>query len=140
MTKENVTVTSDFSKLFTLFPVGNLRIEDLIASQQKNYDAVTKATQLAAESWGLVISRQTEFARKAAEDSSNAVRKLFNGGAPQDKLLFQADFVKDSFEKGIAGMREVSDLIAKANTEAADVIAKRVTEGLTEIKGAVVKA
>ena len=137
MTKESVTIKNDFSKLFMQFPVGGLRVEDFIASQQKNYDAFTKATQLATESWSLVITRQAELARKAAEDSSNTVRKLFNGGAPQEKLALQADFVKDSFEKGIASLREVSDLIAKANTEAADVIAKRVTEGLAEIKGAV---
>jgi phasin family protein len=140
MTKESVTVKSDFSKLFMQFPVGGLRVEYFIASQQKNYDAFTKATQLAAESWGLVINRQAELARKAAEDSSNTVRQLFNGAAPQEKLALQADFVKDSFEKGVAGFREVSDLIVKANTEAADVIAKRVTEGLAEIKGAVIKS
>src|SRR6266404_4570762 len=81
MTKESVTVKSDFSKLFMQFPVGGLRFEDFIASQQKNYDAFTKATQLATESWSLVITRQAELARKAAEDSSNTVRQLFNGAA-----------------------------------------------------------
>lgn len=140
MSKESVTFKSDFSKLFMPFPVASLRIEDFIASQQKNYDAFTKATQLAAESLSLVINRQAELARKAAEDSSNTVRQLFNGAAPQEKLALQADFVKDSFEKGVASLREVSDLLVKANNEATDVIAKRVTEGLAEIKGAVIKA
>ncbi len=140
MSKENITVASDFGKLFMPFPVAGFRIEDFITWQQKNYAAFTEATQLAAESWSTVFSRQTELARKAAEEGSNSVRQLLNGGAPHDKLAQQTELVKDTFEKGLANFREVSSLIAKANAEATDVLAKRVTDGLTEIKGAIRKA
>ena len=139
MSKEINTVMSEFSKLFTPFPAMAFGVEDFIASQQKNYDAFAKATQLTAESWSMLFNRQAELARKAAEDGSNTVRQLFSGTAPREKLAQQADLVKDSFEKGVANFREVSHLIVKANTEATDVLAKRVTEGLAEIKGAVAK-
>ena len=42
-----------------------------------------------------------------------------------------ADLLKQAFEKGLAHTRELT--LAKANTEAFDVLAKRMAEGLNEI-------
>ena len=42
--------------------------------------------------------------------------------------------LKQTFEKGLAHARELALTLAKAQTEAFDVITKRVAEGLEEIR------
>ncbi len=45
-----------------------------------------------------------------------------------------AELAKDGFEKILSNMKEVSEMVAKSNTEAAEVLSKRVSEQLEEIK------
>jgi phasin family protein len=52
----------------------------------------------------------------------------------EDRLSKQADFSKTALEKGISNARDISDLVAKANTEAFNVLTRRVTESLEEIR------
>ena len=52
----------------------------------------------------------------------------------------QADLVKLAFEKALSNARELAELVAKSNSEAAEVINKRVSESLEEVKAVVTKA
>jgi phasin family protein len=51
----------------------------------------------------------------------------------EDRMAKHAEFSKTALEKGISNARELGDLVTKANTEAFNVLSKRVTETLTEL-------
>jgi len=137
---ENNTIFNDFTKLFFQFPATGIRIDQLITSHRRNYEAITRATQLAAESLNTVFHRQVAIAGQAAEDGADGIRRLMSAGAPKDQVALQADLMKVAFEKGLANFREVSDILAKANADTTSLLAKRVGEGLSELKGAVAEA
>ncbi len=44
--------------------------------------------------------------------------------------------VKETYEHGLSDLRELTELSAKANSQAADLLSHRVTDGLNELKGA----
>ena len=46
----------------------------------------------------------------------------------------QTELVKASFERALGNLRELTEMVAKSNTEAADVLTKRIGESLTELK------
>jgi phasin family protein len=46
----------------------------------------------------------------------------------------QAEYAKLAFEKGVANARELTELVTKANTEAFNVIQKRVAESFEEMR------
>jgi phasin family protein len=54
--------------------------------------------------------------------------------SPEDRLAKQADLSKQAIEKGIANARELSEMVTKANTEAFNVLNKRVTESFDEVR------
>ncbi len=130
----------DLTKLLGDFKVPGIDFEAIVASQRKNIEAVTSANQLAVEGLQAVLRRQAEIIRQSIEEASALVSDFTAVGAPEEKAAKQAELVKSTFEKALANVKELSELVAKSNAEAADILAKRVSESLDEVKSAIAKA
>lgn len=130
----------DPSKLMGDLKMPGLDVEAIVASQRKNIEAVTAANQLAFEGLQAVLRRQAELLRTATEEAGSFVNQVMAAGSPEEKAAKQADLVKAAFEKSLSNIRELSELVAKSNTEAAEVLTKRVSESLDEVKAAISKA
>jgi phasin family protein len=125
---------NDFTKAFSEFKIPGFDIEGLLATQRRNMEAVSAASQLAVEGVQAVIRRQTEIIRQTVEESTAAFKDVLAVGAPDEKIAQQTDMVKTAFEKALGNLRELTEMAAKSNTEAADVLTKRIGESLTELK------
>lgn len=130
----------DLSKYLGDFKVPGVDFEAIIASQRKNIEAVTAANQLAVEGLQAVLRRQAEIVRQSLEEASSLVTDFTAVGAPEEKAVKQTELVKTTFEKALANIKELSELVAKSNSEAAEILAKRVAESLDEVKAAIAKA
>jgi phasin family protein len=125
----------DFSKMVGDMRAPGVDIETLVAMQRKNVEALTQANQLAMEGAQAVMRYQLEMARRTMEDFSAMFGSFLQpNGSMEDRLSKQADFSKTAIEKGISNARDISDLVAKANAEAFNVLSRRVTETLEEIR------
>ena len=110
-------------------------VEAVAASQRKNIEALTQVNQLAFEGVQAVVRRQVEIARQAMEDFSAMFRDLVQpNGSPEDRFAKQAEYSKHAIEKSVSNAKELTELVTKANTEAFNVINKRVTESLDEVR------
>jgi phasin family protein len=124
----------DVGKAFAGFTFPGFDVETLVASQRKNLEALTQANQLAVEGAQAVARRQVEIARQAVDEAQSAMREWTLPTAPEDRLAKNVELAKHAFEKSVANAREIAELMAKANTEAFNVIQKRVAEGFEEIR------
>lgn len=129
----------DASKLMKDFKLPGVDVEAVVSSQRRNLEALTAANQLAIEGMQAVAKRQTEILRQMMEEASQAVRDVMAAGSPEDKAARQTELVKDAFKRAIGNMRELAEMVSKSQGEAFEVINKRVTDSLDEIKGAVAK-
>ena len=124
----------DIGKAFAGFSFPNFDVESVLASQRKNLEAFTQANQLAVEGVQALAKRQVEIVTAAVEEASAALRDLTAPGAVDEKLAKNAELAKAAYEKVLAATRELSDLVAKTNSDAFGVISKRFTEGFEEFK------
>jgi phasin family protein len=131
---KNPFLDFDVTKVMSEFRVPTLDVDAVVASQRKNIEALTQANQLAVEGVQAVARRQVEIARQAMEEFSAMIRDLAQPVSPEDRLAKQAEFSKQAFEKGLSNARELAEMVAKANTEAFNVLNKRVAEGLDEVR------
>ena len=138
-TSGNPFLEFDPSKLIGDLKVPGVDIETIIASQRKNIEAVTAANQLAIEGLQAVLRRQAEIVRSSVEEAGTYVNQVAAAGTPEEKAAKQAELVKVAFEKALSNIKELAELVAKSNTEAADVLSKRVSESLDEVKAAIAK-
>ncbi len=133
-TVSNPFLENDFTKMFSEFKIPGFDMQSLVATQRRNIEAVNTANQLAVEGIQAVMRRQTEIMKSMVEESSTVLRELMSQGAPEQKIAQQTEVVKTAFEKALANLRELTEMVAKSNTEAADVLTKRIGESLTELK------
>jgi phasin family protein len=124
----------DVTKVMADFRVPTVDVEAMVASQRKTIEAFTQANQLAVEGVQAVARRQVEIARQSIEDFTGLFREITQPGTPEEKMAKQAEAVKGALEKGLANARELTELVTKANTEAFNVLNKRVAEGLDEVR------
>jgi phasin family protein len=78
--------------------------------------------------------------RQSLEQAGQVMRALMAAGSPEEKAAQQAEIARESFERAIANARELSQIATRAQTEAGDVIARRLAAGMTEIKSTIESA
>jgi phasin family protein len=130
---------SDFSKSFTNGKTPAVDMETLFASQRKNFEAFQSANQLAFDGVKAVAQRQAELAREAVEEFSKLAKELSAPASVEEKLVKQAEIAKSAFEQALSTVREMSDTLVKSNTQAIDVVSKRVSDSFDEVKTAFAK-
>jgi phasin family protein len=138
MAKTHTTSTNgafDFGKVVARFHPPGVDVEALAASQRRNIEALTQANQVALEGAQAVLRRQFEIGRQTADEVWVILRDAAQPNASaEDRIAKQAEYSKQAIERGLANAREIAELVTKASTEAFDVITKRVTESLAEVR------
>jgi len=135
----------DLAKMFEMpkqmgdFKFAPVDMEGVVATQRKNIEALAQANQLAVESMQAIARRQSEIFRSMMEEASSAMREVMAAGSPEEKAARQTEIVKDAFQRAVQNMRELAELVAKSQTEAMDVVQKRVADSLDEIKTVIAK-
>lgn len=132
--QENPFLNIDFQKMMMDFKVPGIDADALMNAQQKNIEAITSANQLAMEGMQAIGKRQAELFQQAVEESQKTLGDLMAQGAPEDRISKQAETVKTTIERTVTNLREISEMLAKSNQEAFDVINKRITESLEEVQ------
>ena len=130
---------TDVTKLMAEFKLPGVDMETVLATQRKNIEALTKANQLAIEGLQTVARRQAEILRAGFEEASSLARELFQNQSPEERVTKQTEAAKHALEKAFGNARELSEIVGKAQQEAFQVINKRMTEGLDEVRELVKK-
>jgi len=139
----DMTKMMDMSKIMAdfkmpNFSMPNFNMDVLVKAQRKNFEALTAANQLAIEGYQAVAKRQADILRESMEEMSKVSRDLVAADqAPDVRVAKQVELAKTGFEKALANARELGEMLMKSNTEACDVINKRITEALDEVKHSV---
>ena len=128
----------DFGQFAEQFKVPQIDTAAVLEAQRKNVEALTNANRLAFEGAKAVTERQAEILRQAMAESTAAVKDL-TAGKPEDAFVKQAELMKQGFERSVATFQELAEMGAKSQSEAAEVINKRFSEGLDELKTAIKK-
>jgi phasin family protein len=129
----------DFSKSFTNGKTPTVDLEGVFAYQRKNFEAFASANQLAFDGVKAVAQRQAELAREAVEQFSSLAKELSAPASVEEKLVKQAEVAKSAFEQALSTMREMSATLSKSNTQAIEVVSKRVADSFDEVKTAFAK-
>jgi phasin family protein len=129
MAKQNASQNGAFQN-------GSFDVGTIVETQRKNIEALTQVNQVAIGGAQKVLSRQIEIARQTLDDCSAMFRDLLQpNAAPQSLVVKQAALAKQTIENGLTSFRELAETATLTNTEALDIIGKRVTETLEEFGG-----
>ena len=130
----------DITKYLGDFKVPGVDVDTLVTRQKKNIEALTEANRLAYDGLQAVVKRQVEILRQTMDEVGRAGQDITAPGTPQDKAAKQTELAKDAFERSLSNARELAEMIAKANSEAFDLLNKRFTQNLEEMRDLFTKA
>ena len=125
----------DVRRLMSEWKMPSFDLEAVAQCQRRNIEALTQANQLALEGTQAWMRRNLELARQSVEEFQAMLSEFAKpNGSMEDRLARQAEYSKTAIEKGLANIRDLTDLVTKANAEAVNVIAKRVKESFDEVR------
>jgi phasin family protein len=75
-----------------------------------------------------------EIVQQTMQEMTETIRELSSPDSPQARASRQAELVKQAYERAVAHMRELADLIQRSNGEALSMLNQRFTEAMDEVK------
>jgi len=116
----------DFTKLMKDFKLPGVDLAAIMDREKKNIEALTEANRVAFEGWQALVRRQAEILQESIKQAVGTVQ----GGDAGTKRM---DMAAHAFETTLANMRELTEMAVKSQTEAFDIIRKRVGENLAAL-------
>jgi len=136
---ETTSPMEQFSTFVRGLKLPEVDMNEIMASQRKNIEAFTKSVQTATDGAAAVARRQAEILGAALEQAKTMMREMTVPGSPKETVAKQTEFAKKAFETAIANARELAAMVETANREAFEIIRKRTSETLDEIRKSVLK-
>lgn len=136
---ETISPMEQFSTFIRGLKLPEVDVNEIMASQKKNVEAFTKSVQTATEGAAAVARRQTEILGTALDQAKTMIREMTVPGSPRETVAKQAEFVKKAFETAVANARELATMVEASNREAFEIIRRRTSETLDEIRKSVLK-
>jgi phasin family protein len=131
----------DFSKLFSEMKMPAMPdIDAFIAANKRNMETLSAANRVALEGAQAVARRHMEIMQASMSELTEGMKSLAGVETPQAKAAKQAELLKSAYEHSVANMKELGDLIQRANAEALGLLHARFVEAMDEVKKLAEKA
>ena len=127
-------VEIDVSRIMSEYKFPGVDVDAIMASQRRNIEAVTAANQLAIEGMQAVMRRQVDIFHQTLEETGYMLAEVMGNSTPEERIVKQSELVKIAFEKALSNMKELTEMVAKSNAEAVNLISKRVSEDLENLQ------
>ena len=121
----------NFSALSSMLPFD---LESVLETQRKNIEALTQVQQVAIENMQTISQYQAKWMSQMVEDNASLTKQILSEGSPEEKVSRQTDLVRESYERNLSNLTNLSELVSKGNRETGEIINKRVTASLTEFQ------
>ena len=135
MADASASAASEFSKMFAEMKLPAMpNMQAMMAAHRRNMDVLSAANRVALEGAQAVARRHMEIMQQTMAELGETMQALASAEAPQAKAARQAELLKQAYERAVANMRELSDLIQRSNGEALSLLNQRFSEAMDEMK------
>lgn len=117
----------DFTKLMENYKIPGVDFSAFLDREKRNIEALTNANKIAFEGWQALVRRQAEILQETMEEAIAKARK-------QDSATHRVEIAKQGFEKALGHMRELAEMATKSQTEAFEIIRKRINANVQEMQ------
>ena len=135
-TEAGMAGMAEFSRMF-----GDMKfpampdMEAFLSAHRRNMETLSGANRVALEGAQTVAKRHMEIVQQTMQEMTDTIRELTSSDSPQQRTARQAELIKQAYERAVAHMRELADLIQRSNGEALGMLNQRFVEAMDEVKG-----
>ncbi len=129
---------AEFTKMFSDMKMPGMAgmpdMDAFLSAHRRNMEVLTAANRVALEGAQAVARRHMEIMQQTMSEMTETMRDLSSPDSPQSKTAKQTELMKSSYERAVAHMKELADLIQRANGEALGMLNHRFAEAMDEVK------
>lgn len=111
--------------------------QTFMETQRRNMQAISEAQQTALENWQGLAQKQANMVSQFVQDNANLAQQIMKEGTPEEKVARQAEIFKKAYETSLAQSQEMASLLTQSSKETADIISRRFSASIKEIKDSV---
>lgn len=126
--------TEELTSKLKDYKLPGIDFDAVMASQRNNVEALANASRAAFEGTQAVAKRQVEILQETMNQTSKSFATLAEVGSPSEVAAKQAELAKQAFEKALGNMRELAEMVTKAQQGAIDTMSGRISQSLDELK------
>ena len=126
--------TEELTSKLKEYKLPGIDIDAVVASQRNNVEALAVASRAAFEGTQALAKRQAEILQETMNQTAESFRTLAEAGSPPEVAAKQAELAKEAFEKALGNMRELAEMVTKAQQGAIDTMSGRISQSLDELK------
>jgi phasin family protein len=104
----------------------------IVESGRKDLQALVKANEKSYEGLQAVVQRQTEMLRSSIEDWQGTMKGL-SGKDPREGFAKLDAMGKAAFKQALDDIRELSEMAAKSQADAFEVVRERIRSNVDEV-------
>jgi phasin family protein len=130
----NPFLNFDYRKFLENLTVPGVDTKDLVAAQQKNFQALANANLRAVGGAQALALCQAELVRDAVTQYAKATQEFAAAATPEAKAVKQAEIAEEALETTLANARKLAEIVVKSNEDVTDAIMGRISESLEEVK------
>ena len=126
---------AEFSRMFADMKMPTMPdMETFLSAQRRNMEVLSQANRVALEGAQAVARRHMEIMQQTMSEMTEGMRQMASPESPQARAAKQAEMLKTAYERAVAHMRELADLIQRSNGEALGLLNHRFAEAMDEVK------
>lgn len=140
-TEAGLAGINEFTRMFSEMKFPAMPdMDSFLAAHRRNMETLSAANRVALEGAQSVAKRHMEIVQQTMQEMTETIRELSSPESPQARAAKQAEMIKQAYERAVAHMRELADLIQRANGEAVHMLNQRFAEAMDEVKALAEKA
>lgn len=133
----NMDVTRSNEQLLNMMAglkVPGLNMDALVASQRENLEALSTANRAALEGVKAVGEWQARLLQETMHELRAAIDFFCKQETAYEIVAAETDLARKALEKAVGEMRELAEIVVKANQQATTAILQRIPASLNEIR------
>ena len=129
---------NEFTRMFSDMKMPSLPgmpdMESFLSAHRRNMEVLSAANRVALEGAQTVARRHMEILQQTMQEVTQTMKEMTAPESPTAKAAKQTELMKSSYERAVAHMKEIADLIQRSNGEAMGMLNQRFTEAMDEVK------
>ncbi len=120
----------DMSKIIEQFKLPGVDMSAIVEARRKDIEALVQVNTIAFESLQAMAQKQAQILKTTMEELQSTTQKM----AAKPGTVPEPQLVQQTLEKAFGYMQELAELTRKSQSEALEVINKRVEKNVEELK------
>jgi phasin family protein len=134
-TEAGLAGMTEFTRMFSEMKFPAIPdMDSFLQAHRRNMETLSAANRVALEGAQSVAKRHMEIVQQTMQEMTETIRELSSPESPQARAAKQAEMMKHAYERAVAHIKELADLIQRANGEALEMLNHRFREAMDEVK------